>query len=129
MTVVEEAYESLTCEEFEVSLLAHEAQHVLDLRRFPNMSPLELETRAKLSELSTANEILPRLVNKFIAESSSEILATHGQAAKDIILMLTRKIHGSEASSHLVLTQTSPEVIKLAARELILAGTAELLKS
>ena len=47
---IEQAYD-LESERFRVSLLKHEAQHTVDRKRFPQITPAELEYRAKLVEL------------------------------------------------------------------------------
>ena len=47
---IEQAYD-FESERFRVSLLKHEAQHAVDMKRFPGISPAELEYRAKLVEL------------------------------------------------------------------------------
>ena len=52
-------------EQFLVSLLKHEAQHTIDMQRFPGITPTELEYRAKLVELYYANDL--QLLQKFLA--------------------------------------------------------------
>ena len=47
---IEQAYD-FESERFLVSLLKHEAQHTVDMKRFPGITPAELEYRAKLVEL------------------------------------------------------------------------------
>ena len=47
---VSQAYD-FESEPFLVSLLKHEAQHTVDMKQFPGISPTELEYRAKLVEL------------------------------------------------------------------------------
>ena len=63
---VEQAYD-LESERFLVSLLKHEAQHTVDMKRFPGITPEELEYRAKLVELHYAGDLgLPR---KFLSQA------------------------------------------------------------
>lgn len=52
---VKSAYD-FESESFQVSLLKHEAQHALDLARYPDMTSEELEYRAKLVELIYSKE-------------------------------------------------------------------------
>ena len=52
---------------FLVSLLKHEAQHVEDKKRYPDISVTDLEYRAKLVELCYSND--PGLLPKFLAEA------------------------------------------------------------
>ncbi len=63
---VEQAYD-FESERFQVSLLKHGAQHAADMRRFPEISPAELEYRAKLVELHYSGD--PALLQKFLAEA------------------------------------------------------------
>ena len=44
-------------ERFLVSLLKHEAQHAVDMKRFPAITPAELEYRAKLVELHYSGDL------------------------------------------------------------------------
>ena len=52
---VKQAYDEAS-EAFQVSLLKHEAQHALDLARYPGMASEDLEYRAKLVELIYSRE-------------------------------------------------------------------------
>ena len=63
---VEQAYD-FESERFLVSLLKHEAQHAMDMKRFPKITPAELEYRAKLVELHYSGDI--SLLQKFISEA------------------------------------------------------------
>lgn len=54
-------------ERFLVSLLKHEAQHTVDMKRFTGITPAELEYRAKLVELHYSGDI--SLLQKFISEA------------------------------------------------------------
>ena len=63
---IEQAYD-LESERFRVSLLKHEAQHTVDRKRFPQITPAELEYRAKLVELHFSGD--PRLLQKFLSEA------------------------------------------------------------
>lgn len=63
---VEQAYD-LESERFLVSLLKHEAQHTVDMKRFPGITPEELEYRAKLVELHYAGDL--GLLRKFLSQA------------------------------------------------------------
>ena len=54
-------------ERFLVSLLKHEAQHAADMKRFPAITPAELEYRAKLVELHYSGDL--GLLQKFVSEA------------------------------------------------------------
>lgn len=67
----------LNGEAFRVSLLKHEAQHVRDLRANRNLSPEDLEYRAKLVELIYTEE---RNMLRAFAEEADPISADNGHA-------------------------------------------------
>ena len=54
-------------ERFLVSLLKHEAQHAVDMKQFPAITPTELEYRAKLVELHYSGDL--GLLQKFVSEA------------------------------------------------------------
>ena len=54
-------------ERFLVSLLKHEAQHTVDMKQFPGITPTELEYRAKLVELHYSGDL--GLLQKFVSEA------------------------------------------------------------
>ena len=64
---VEQAYD-FESERFLVSLLKHEAQHTVDMERFPEITPAELEYRAKLVELHYSSDL--SLLQKFLSEAN-----------------------------------------------------------
>ncbi len=63
---IEQAYD-FESERFLVSLLKHEAQHTVDMKRFAGITPAEMEYRAKLVELHYSSD-LGRL-QKFLSEA------------------------------------------------------------
>ena len=63
---IEQAYD-WESERFLVSLLKHEAQHTVDMKQFPGITPTELEYRAKLVELHYANDL--GLLQKFLSQA------------------------------------------------------------
>ena len=63
---IEQAYD-FESERFLVSLLKHEAQHTVDMKRFPEITPAELEYRAKLVELHYSSDL--SLLQKFLSEA------------------------------------------------------------
>ena len=63
---IEQAYD-FESERFLVSLLKHEAQHAVDMKRFPAITPAELEYRAKLVELHYSGDL--GLLQKFVSEA------------------------------------------------------------
>lgn len=100
-------------ENFNVSLLKHEAQHVKDLARCKNMSSEDLEYRAKLVELIYSQE--RNLMEQFAQEADSADKSNgHTAAAGKILEEFARKLERScEEIQSLPITQ-----IQAAAREL-----------
>ena len=56
-------------ERFLVSLLKHEAQHAVDMKRFPEITPAELEYRAKLVELHYSGNL--GLLQEFLSTADA----------------------------------------------------------
>lgn len=73
---IEQAYD-FESERFLVSLLKHEAQHTVDMKQFPGITPAELEYRAKLVELHYSGN--PGLLQEFLS-AADESRAGDGHA-------------------------------------------------
>ena len=74
----------LESEDFQVSLLKHEAQHAMDQARYKDITNEELEYRAKLVELIYSRE--RRMLERFV--SQADVTKTdngHGLAAERIV--------------------------------------------
>ena len=63
---IEQAYD-FDSQRFLVSLLKHEAQHIVDMKQFPGITPAELEYRAKLVELHYSSDL--GLLQKFLSQA------------------------------------------------------------
>lgn len=63
---IEQAYD-FESERFLVSLLKHEAQHTVDMKQFPGITPAELEYRAKLVELCYSGDL--GLLQKLLSQA------------------------------------------------------------
>lgn len=82
-------------ENFRVSYLQHEARHLADYRRFPQLQAIDLEYRAKLTELSFASSSLPRLLNKFTVNGAANTDSPHAFANYRVSRDLYQAIFGS----------------------------------
>lgn len=108
-------------ESFTVSLLKHEAQHVMDLSRYPQMSSEDLEYRAKLVELIYSEK--RNLLCQFLHEAdSSRTDNGHGIAAARIIREFAR---ASEPTLHWA-EEIPIEQIQSAAAALFAASDLEM---
>lgn len=74
----------LDSEDFQVSLLKHEAQHAADQGRYPGISSEDLEYRAKLIELTYSEE--RRMLDRFLLEADGTNAGnSHGLASERIV--------------------------------------------
>ena len=109
---VEQAYD-FESERFLVSLLKHEAQHAMDMKRFPKITPAELEYRAKLVELHYSGDL--GLLQKFLSEADESRTGDSHAAA-------SARIRREFADTD----QANLPSIQAQARELLHAHTKEL---
>ncbi|MDH4058484.1 MAG: S41 family peptidase, partial [Cyclobacteriaceae bacterium] len=92
---VRKAY-NLGSEEFKVSFLAHEAQHLADSDRYPLLKNADLEYRAKLAELDQANETVYDLLEFFIRNSREDSGNGHSVANHRVIRDLSVSIFNTD---------------------------------
>ena len=109
---VEQAYD-FESERFLVSLLKHEAQHAVDMKRFPEITPAELEYRAKLVELHYSGNL--GLLQKLLSEADENRTGDSHAAASSRI-----------KREFAVTDQTELPSIQARALELLRAHTKEL---
>lgn len=109
---VEQAYD-FESERFLVSLLKHEAQHAMDMKRFPKITPAELEYRAKLVKLHYSGDL--GLLQKFLSEADESRTGDSHAAAS---ARIRREFAGTD--------QANLPSIQARARELLHAHTKEL---
>ena len=81
---IEQAYD-FESERFLVSLLKHEAQHTVDMKQFPGITPAELEYRAKLVELHYSSDL--GLLQEFLS-AADESKTNDGHAIASARLKL-----------------------------------------
>jgi hypothetical protein len=124
---IEDSYD-LDSEAFKVSYLAHEAQHYADNRRFADLEAPELEYRAKLVELSRADQTLSRLLSQFSLQTSDSRGNPHGFANLRLVRRLSQRLSGDESAWQDPAKRASwePEAIRKAALALLLEDSAEL---
>lgn len=82
-------------DEFKVSFLKHEAQHAFDKKKYPDITTLQLEYRAKLVELIYSNN--DKTIKKFLKEAdNSNPENSHSMAAYEIINEMSREVFACE---------------------------------
>ena len=78
------SYKSLTDETFSVRFLAHETQHFADRQAFKELEPWELEYRAKLVELSLAQESQQSTLQLICENQAKDKASAHAYANSKI---------------------------------------------
>ena len=109
---IEQAYD-FESERFLVSLLKHEAQHAVDMKQFPGITPAELEYRAKLVELHYSGNL--GLLQEFLS-------AADGSKTNDGHAMASARLKLEFAAAD----QTNLSGIRTRALELLHAHTEEM---
>jgi len=82
-------------ENFRVSFLQHEGRHFADFSRFPSLHIIDLEYRAKLTELAFASSTLPRILKKFTDNGAPNSLSPHAFANYRVVRDLYQALFNS----------------------------------
>lgn len=91
-------YESLEGEDFRVNFLTHETQHFADRRDYPGITSWELEYRAKLAELATAETTLAKTLAQFLANVGDDPEEAHSYANGRVVEAIRRALRLSAAA-------------------------------
>ena len=83
-------------ENFRVSFLQHEGRHFADFDQFPELNIIDLEYRAKLTELAFASSTLPRILDKFTNNGSLNPDSPHAYANYQVTRDLYQALYDSE---------------------------------
>nr|WP_299337968.1 hypothetical protein [Allomuricauda sp.] len=125
---VEEVYD-LESEKFRISYLAHEGRHFADKKKYPNLKGPDLEYRAKLSELSLAQDRIYHLLKAFTANANKNSENPHPLANYCVIRDLSRLQFKMGFQKDAENWKTvSPEKINRMAHKLLKKNTKELQK-
>jgi hypothetical protein len=117
----------LASEQYSVSYLKHEGKHFADYKRFPKLQSADLEYRAKLVELGSANEIEYRLIRFFQQNSAYDVTNPHAYANFCVIRDLSRSLFQKEREEDIEAWKKLPvEMIQRAATVLLLKNTRDL---
>jgi len=85
-------YSSLDDEEFRVTFLGHETQHLADKVRFKDLKSWELEYRAKLTELAQADATRAKVLDKFISDQGDDPASPHSYANRRVLADMVQKL-------------------------------------
>lgn len=125
---VDSAYDR-NSENFRVSYLAHEGQHFLDYKIFPQLKQTDLEYRSKLVELIKSRETTFRIISKFIANGYNNKNNAHGYANYCVIRDLSKLIFNMDyLTDNNEWNKVSKEIIKKKSLELYKIHTSQLHK-
>jgi hypothetical protein len=92
LRAVRPRYRSLDGEEFRVTFLGHETQHLSDLERHPGLASWELEYRAKLTELALAVETRGKLLDRFEESQGDDPDVPHAYANRRVLADLRARL-------------------------------------
>ena len=119
---VRTAYD-LESEDFQVSLLKHEAQHAMDQARYKDITNEELEYRAKLVELIYSKE--RRILERFMSQADAARACNgHGLAAERIVRDFETRLKKDRGG----LAGLPVETVQMAAQSLFAESCEEMAK-
>lgn len=124
---LEEDYDRET-EKFLVSYLRHEARHFADYGNFPELKQIDLEYRAKLTELAYAVESLPNLLKHFSMAAAENAAAPHAYANYGVLRDLSRELFDEAVIDHSDArwAAVEPSTLHSAAERVLRANTGAL---
>lgn len=122
---VKPGWKSLEDENFRISFLAHETQHLVDNKRFATIRSWELEYRGKLAELALADTTVPRLLAAFASNQGVDPDVPHSFANRRVIADLRCQLRSHPAAD---LGKTAEEAINTAARALLVSDSKRRLR-
>ncbi|MBD5093001.1 MAG: hypothetical protein HDT26_01690 [Subdoligranulum sp.] len=117
---VKAAYD-LESEDFQVSLLKHEAQHAMDQARYPDITNEDLEYRAKLVELIYSKE--RKMLERFAGQADAARAENgHGLAAERIVSAFEVRLEKDRGG----LAELPIETVQTVSRLLFAESSAEM---
>ena len=125
---VKKAYD-VSAESFKISYLVHKAQHFYDYKLFPELTQPDLEYRAKLAELSYANETIYKLIETFIINAEYNRQYAHSFANYCVIRDLSRAVFNNDFENNLEKWKSiDKNLINETCKEILLQNTEILRK-
>jgi hypothetical protein len=117
-------------ENFRISYLKHETRHFADYAKYPELEGIDLEYRAKLTELAFASTSLHRLLRDFTANGADNPKAPHAYANYRVVRDVYQAIFQRPLPEHLdPWVIVGPDKVNPVARELLEKHTAALEKA
>jgi len=117
-------------ENFRVSFLQHEGRHFADFKSYPRLGVIDLEYRAKLTELAFADTTLFRILANFSVNSAPNPESPHAYANYLVIHNLYRAVFDMDLTAESPPWSRAPkDKINQAAAELLMAHTDRLIEA
>ena len=117
----------LQSEYFRINFIAHEAQHFADYQSYPKLEQIDLEYRAKLAELSMADETLGDILNRFLSNNLETREDPHAYANHCVMRDLSDIVFdGCQVNEMEKWNNISPEAIHAASRQLLVRHSNQL---
>lgn len=88
---VKPAYDVVS-ENFYVSYLGHEGRHFSDYKIFPKLNQIDLEYRAKFTEIIVSDSTYREMIVKFFHEQKDDRSAPHAYASHLLVQNLSKKL-------------------------------------
>ncbi len=124
---VAKAYDTAK-ENFKVSYLVHEAQHFSDIKKYNEIPSWKLEYRAKLAELTKADENLYKLLAYFTRGSKDDSTLSHPYGQYCVIRDLSGKIFNeSFINDSEIWRSINADSIHKASEELLILDSSKLI--
>lgn len=114
--VVRPRYRRIDDEQFQVSFLAHETQHLADRRLLPGLEAWEMEYRAKLTELALADATREELLGSFAQNQGDDREVPHSYADRYVLADLRARLGRAPGSD---LAQVPGPALREAARAVL----------
>lgn len=112
-------------EKFRISYLKHETRHFADYERFPALQQIDLEYRAKLTELAFAETSLGDLLEMFEKQGEKNPAAPHSWANFAVVRDVRAEL-GMEAGTPTDWSAVAPDAVHRVARTLLERNTEAL---
>lgn len=88
----------MASEKFRVSYLQHEGRHFADYKKFPKLEQIDLEYRAKLTELVYADTSLATILQSFASSAALDASAPHSYANRCVVRDVSRELFGEDVA-------------------------------
>jgi hypothetical protein len=119
----------LKSENFLISYLCHEGRHFSDYKKYPKLNSVDMEYRAKLTELAMLEKKLYERIESFMKNSNRESQSSHSVANYCVIRDLSKALFNSAFENDIDnWKKTSPKKIHDASTAILKENTQHLIE-